>query len=230
MVYGKMNKLNILYEDNHIIVVEKIPNILSQSDITGDTDLLTIVKEYIKEKYQKPGNVYVGLVHRLDRTVGGIMVFAKTSKSAKRLNEQIKNHEFTKTYIAVLDGILENKKDTLINYLYKDEKNKISLVVDKDYKGAKEAKLDYEVIGYYDNKTIVKINLITGRYNQIRVQFKNIGYPLVGDQKYGNKSKENIKLFAYKLEIMHPTKKEKIEFKLLPKWKEIEDEAIIHRL
>lgn len=225
-----MNKLNILYEDNHIIVLEKKPNILSQSDITGDIDLLTMVKSYIKEKYNKPGNVYTGLIHRLDRPVGGIMVFAKTSKAAKRLNNQIKNHEFNKTYIAVLDGILDKKSGKLVDYLYKDEKKKMSFVVDKEHKDAKLSKLTYEVIGYYNDKTIVKINLITGRNHQIRVQFKNIGYPLYADNLYGNKIKEQIRLFAYKLEFLHPVTKEKLTFKIVPKWKELEDETIIHRL
>ncbi len=230
MVAGKMNKLNVLYEDNHIIVVEKSPNILSQSDITGDEDLLTIVKKYIKDKYNKPGNVYVGLVHRLDRMVGGIMVFAKTSKAAKRLNEQIKNNVIKKTYVAVLDGILSKKEGTLVDYLYKDEKLRISKVVDKNFKGAKKAELNYEVIGYYNDRTIVKINLITGRYNQIRVQFKNIGYPLYGDQKYGNKNNELIRLYAYKLELLHPITKEVLTYKLIPSWEELKNETIIHRL
>ena len=225
-----MNKLNVLYEDNHVIVVEKKPNILSQSDITEDPDLLTMVKEYIKEKYEKPGNVYVGLVHRLDRVVGGIMVFAKTSKAAKRLNEQIKNNTINKTYVAVLDGKLNKKNGKLINYIYKDEKTRLAKIVNSTFKGSKRAELDYEVVGYYENKTIVKIKLITGRYNQIRVQFKNIGYPLYGDQKYGNKNNEMIRLFAYSLEFVHPTTKEKLSFKLLPKWKELENETIIHRL
>ena len=230
MGFGKMNKLNVLYEDNHIIVVEKEPNMLSQSDITGDMDLLTIIKEYIKTKYNKPGNVYIGLVHRLDRPVGGIMVFARTSKAAKRLNEQIRNHEFNKTYVAVLDGILDKKKGKLTNYLYKDEKLKKSFVTDKNNKNAKLSELNYEVIGYYKDKTIVKINLITGRHHQIRVQFSNIGYPLCGDQLYGVKNKKQIKLFAYKLEFIHPTLKKKMTFKMLPKWEELEDETIIHRL
>ena len=230
MVDGKMNKLNVLYEDNHLIVVEKEPNILSQKDITGDLDLLTMVKSYVKEKYNKPGNVYIGLVHRLDRTVGGIMVFARTSKAAKRLNEQMKKGEFNKTYIAILCGILEKKEGRLVDYLYKDEKNKISKVVDSNFNGAKKAELGYEVIDYYKGNTIVKINLFTGRYNQIRVQFKNIGYPLCGDLKYGNKKSDGIKLFAYKLEFMHPVTKEVLSFKLLPKWKELENEAVIHRL
>lgn len=225
-----MNKLNVLYEDNHIIVALKKPNILSQSDITKDTDMLSLVKEYVKEKYNKPGNVYIGLVHRLDRPVGGIMVFARTSKAAKRLNEQIKNHEFNKTYIAVLDGYLENKTGELTNYLYKNEKLKKSFVVNKTHDKAKLSKLEYEVIGYYKDKTIVKVNLITGRHHQIRVQFKNIGYPLLGDQLYGNKNKMQIKLFAYKLEFNHPTLKNKMTFKILPKWEELENETIIHRL
>lgn len=225
-----MNNLNILYEDNHIIVVEKKPNILSQSDITGDIDLLSMVKRYVKERYNKPGNVYVGLVHRLDRPVGGIMVFAKTSKAAKRLNEQIKNHEFKKTYLAVLDGTLKNKNDKLVNYLYKDEKLKKSMVVDKSHLKAKLSELNYEVIGYNDDKTIVKINLITGRHHQIRVQFSNIGYPLVGDQLYGKENKKQIMLYAYKLEFIHPTTKEKMTYQILPEWKELENETIIHRL
>lgn len=225
-----MNKLNILYEDNQIIVVEKKPNILSQSDITGDLDLLAMVKSYVKEKYNKPGNVYIGLVHRLDRPVGGVMVFARTSKAAKRLNEQIKKHEFNKTYVAVLDGVLKKEKDELVNYLYKDSKTGKSKVVDKDFIGGKLSKLNYEVIGYYNDKTIVKINLITGRHHQIRLQFKHLGYPLYGDQLYGNKNNEQIRLYAYKIEFNHPVSKEKLIFKLLPKWKELENETIIHRL
>ena len=222
-----MNKLNILYEDNHIIVVEKKENILSQSDITGDKDLLSMVKEYVKEKYNKPGNVYIGLVHRLDRPVGGIMVFAKTSKAAKRLNEQIKNNSFKKTYLAILDGILETKKGELVNYLLKDEKTHTSKVV---LDGGKLSKLEYEVIDYIDDKTLVKINLLTGRHHQIRVQFSYIGYPLYGDQLYGKENNEQIRLYAYKLEFDHPTTKERLEFKLLPKWEELKDETIIHRL
>ena len=225
-----MNKLNVLYEDNHIIVVEKKPNVLSQSDITGDNDLLTMVKEYIKEKYKKPGNVYIGLVHRLDRPVGGIMVFARTSKSAKRLNEQIKGNKFNKTYIALLSGEISRKKGTLEDYLYKDEKLRMSKVVNKEHKDAKLCKLEYEEIVALHNKSLVKINLITGRHHQIRVQFKNQGYPLFGDQLYGDKSNEQIRLFAYRLEFVHPITKEVLRFKLLPNWKELENETIIHRL
>lgn len=225
-----MNKLNVLYEDNHLIVVEKKPNVLSQSDVTGDMDLLTMVKSYVKKKYDKPGNVYIGLVHRLDRPVGGVMVFARTSKAAKRLNEQIKNHEFNKTYVAVLDGILKKEKDELVNYLYKDSKTGISKVVDKHFTGGKLSKLNYEVIGYYKNKTIVKVNLITGRHHQIRLQFKALGYPLYGDQLYGKENNEQIRLYAYLLAFNHPVTKERLCFKLLPKWEELKDETIIHRL
>ncbi len=225
-----LNKLNVLYEDNHIIVVEKKPNVLSQSDITGDLDLLTMVKSYIKEKYNKPGNVYIGLVHRLDRPVGGIMVFARTSKAAKRLNEQIKNHEFKKSYLAVLNGVLNSDNGKLVNYLYKDEKNGVSKVVSKDYPNAKKSILFYEVLGYLNNNTIVKINLLTGRHHQIRLQFKNLGYPLCDDMLYAKQNKGNIKLFAYQLAFKHPVTKEELNFKLLPKWRELEDETIIHRL
>lgn len=224
-----MNNLNVLYEDNHIIVVEKESNILSQSDITGDIDLLSMVKKYIKEKYNKPGNAYIGLVHRLDRPVGGIMVFARTSKAAKRLNEQIINHKFKKTYLAIVDGKIK-EKNILEDYLYKDEKSKTSFVVDKNHKNAKLSKLEYEVIKYIGDTSLVKINLITGRNHQIRVQFSSRNHPLIGDLKYGNKKADNIKLYAYKLEFNHPVTKDKLTFKLLPKWKELENEEFIHRL
>ena len=230
MVYGKMSKLNILYEDNHLIVVEKKPNILSQSDITGDIDLLTLVKEYIKEKYDKPGNVYVGLIHRLDRPVGGILVFAKTSKAAKRLNEQIKNHEFKKGYLAVLEGNLDSSSGMLVNHLYKDKKTGISKVVNDNFIGGKLCKLQYTVLAYLGKRTLVKINLITGRHHQIRLQFSNIGHPLHADRRYGDKTSDGIRLYAYELEFKHPVTKELLSFKILPKWRELENEAIIHRL
>ena len=141
-----MKDLKVIFEDNHIIVIEKIPNIPSQSDKTGDMDMLTIVKQYIKEKYHKPGNVYLGLVHRLDRPVGGIMVFAKTSKSASRLSNQVREKTIKKKYLAVVDGKFEKEKGTLEDYLYKDERNNISKVVKPTKKNAKLAKLDYEVL------------------------------------------------------------------------------------
>lgn len=155
--------MKVLYEDNHLIVVEKEPNIPSQADKTKDMDMLSLVKEYIKEKYNKPGEAYVGLVHRLDRPVGGIMVLAKTSKAASRLSEQIRNKDFKKKYLAVVDGKFKEIRGTLEDYLYKDERNNLSKVVKKDKKNAKLAKLDYEVLNYDDkrNLSLVKINLYT---------------------------------------------------------------------
>ena len=214
-----MQNLKILFEDNHIIVVEKTPNIPSQSDKTGDIDMLTLVKQYIKEKYNKPGNVYLGLVHRLDRPVGGIMIFAKTSKAASRLSDEVREKVFKKKYLAVVDGKIEKTKGSLENYLYKDERNNISKVVNKDKKNAKLAKLDYEVIFYDEvkNLSLLKINLHTGRHHQIRVQLSNFGHSIFGDQKYGTRGTgKQIALWAYELTIMHPITKEEMTFIDLP--------------
>ena len=214
-----MQNLKVIFEDNHIIVVEKMPNVPSQSDKTGDIDMLTIVKQYIKEKYNKPGNVYLGLVHRLDRPVGGIMIFAKTSKAAGRLSEQVREKIFKKKYLAVVDGKFEEKQGTLEDYLYKDERNNISKVVNKDKKNAKLAKLDYEVITFNEvkNLSLVKVNLHTGRHHQIRVQLSDFGHSIFGDQKYGTRGQgKQIALWAYELTIQHPITKEEITFKDLP--------------
>ena len=214
-----MQELKIIYEDNHIIVVEKKPNIPSQSDKTGDIDMLTIVKDYIKEKYNKPGNVYLGLVHRLDRPVGGIMIFAKTSKAASRLSNQVREKIFKKEYLAVVDGKFEHKKGSLRDYLYKDERNNISKVVNKEKKNAKLASLDYEVLKYNSvkNLSLVKINLHTGRHHQIRVQLANFNHSIFGDQKYGTRGKgKQIALWAYKLTIIHPITKKEMEFTDFP--------------
>ena len=219
--------LNVIYEDNHIIVVEKPCNIPSQADKTGDEDMLTLIKSYIKEKYNKPGEVFLGLVHRLDRPVGGIMVFARTSKAASRLSESIRVNDFSKKYLAVVEGKFENKAGTLEDYLFKDEALNKSRVVSKDKKGAKLAKLTYEVIEEYENTSLVKINLETGRHHQIRVQFANSGHPLVGDQKYGKSNpRVQIALWAYELEFKHPTKDEIMKFNVYPRkvgpWKTFE--------
>ena len=210
-----MNRLNVIYEDNHLIVVEKKPNMLSQSDITNDLDLFTLVKQYIKEKYNKPGNVYLGLLHRLDRPVGGLMVFAKTSKAASRMTQKIKNHELKKTYLAVVNGILEKEEDIFTDYL-KKEPNGNTIVTTKN--DGKYAELEYKVLekNKKENKTLVEINLKTGRHHQIRVQFANRGYPLCGDQRYGVEDKTQIALYAYKLEFNHPVTKELMKFKQLP--------------
>lgn len=225
-----MEKLNVIYEDNHIIVVEKPVNIPSQADKTGDIDMLTIIKKYIKEKYNKPGDVYLGLVHRLDRPVGGIMVFAKTSKSAGRLSEQVRVKDFKKKYLVIVDGKMENEKGFLEDYLLKNEKLNMSKVVKEGTKNAKIAKLDYEVIKYNEetNLSLLKINLHTGRHHQIRVQLSNSGHSIYGDQKYGTRGRgKQICLWAYELSILHPITKELMTFKVLPNvmnsWKILED-------
>lgn len=214
-----MQDLKVIYEDNHIIAVEKKPNIPSQADKTEDIDMLSIVKNYIKEKYQKPGNVYLGLVHRLDRPVGGIMIFAKTSKAASRLSNEVREKVFKKKYLAVVDGKLDKKEGVLEDYLYKDERNNISKVVKKEKKNAKYAKLEYKVLKYNKIKdlSLLEINLHTGRHHQIRVQLSNMGHSIFGDQKYGTRGRgKQIALWAYELTIIHPTTKEKMTFTDMP--------------
>ncbi len=223
--------LNVIYEDNHIIVVEKPCNVPSQADKTTDEDMLTLIKKYIKEKYNKPGEVFLGLVHRLDRPVGGIMVFARTSKAASRLSEAIRTNNFSKRYLAVVEGKFENTQGSFEDYLFKDEALNKSKVVSKDKNGAKLAKLKYEVISEVDGKSLVKIDLETGRHHQIRVQFSNAGHPLVGDQKYGRTNPGvQIALWAYEIEFKHPTKDEIMKFNCYPKkvgaWSAFEFENI----
>ena len=218
-----VNNLNIIYEDNHIIVIEKPKGILSQSDKTKDLDMLNIVKKYIKEKYNKPGNVYLGLVHRLDRMTGGLMVFAKTSKAASRLSKQIKERKFKKSYLCIVKGILKVKRGHLEDYLIKDNKYNKSRVTTS--KLGKLAILDYEVISEAKNKnlSLLKIDLKTGRHHQIRVQLSNIGHPIYKDQKYDNReSSSDLHLYAYKLSFYHPITKELLTFTKYPKddlWK-----------
>ena len=220
-----MEDLKILYEDNHIIVVVKKPGIPTQEDKTGDKDMLTIVKEYIKVKYNKPGNVYLGLVHRLDRMVGGVMVFAKTSKAASRISEYIRQKNVKKRYLAVVNGTLpvSDQKVELRNYLVKNERLNMSRVVDSTTKGSKEAILEYKVLKNftYNGKdySLVDIDLHTGRHHQIRLQFTHIGNPHYGDIKYGqkvNKVGQNLALFSYYLSFFHPTKDEYLEFEFKP--------------
>jgi 23S rRNA pseudouridine1911/1915/1917 synthase len=205
--------LEILYEDNHVIVVYKPANILSQGDATGDKDLLTVIKEYIKVKEHKPGNVYIGLVHRLDRPVEGIMVFAKSSKAASRLSDQIKKNEFQKHYLAVINGKLNEKKGIFKDYLFKDSTGN-TIVTDKN-KG-KESILEYEVLAEKDNLSLVRIHLITGRHHQIRVQFASRNHPLVGDGRYGKYDGRQIHLCSYQLSFIHPTTKEQLKFERYP--------------
>ena len=225
-----MQKLNVIYEDNHIIVVEKPVNIPSQGDKTGDTDMLNIVKQYIKEKYHKPGEVYLGLVHRLDRPVGGVMVFAKTSKAAGRLSDEVRQKQFQKKYLAIVDGKFEYEKGTFQDYLLKNERLNTSKVVEEGTKNSKLAVLDYEVLKYNEeiNLSLVKVNLHTGRHHQIRVQFASHEHSICGDQKYGIRGKgKQICLWAYELTLIHPITKEEMTFQVLPEkigsWKMLED-------
>ena len=193
--------IDVIYEDNHLLVVKKPINILSQGDNTNDLDMVNLLKRYLKEKYNKPGNVFVGLIHRLDRPVGGIMVFAKTSKCASRLSEQVRN----KT--------MDKKEGTLKDYLYKNKKTNMVSVVTKNHKEAKDAVLDYKTLASNDEFSLVEIDLHTGRPHQIRVQFSSRNHPLYGDQRYGNsKVGEQIALWSYKLEFNHPTTKERLVF------------------
>ena len=208
-----MNKLNVLYEDNHIIVVVKPYNVLSQGDSTGDISIMDMVKSYIKEKYHKPGNVYLGLVHRLDRPVGGIMVFARSSKAAARLTKAFNEHTIVKKYLAIVNGKMEKDKDTLIDKIEKT--NDGNSIISEN---GKEAILDYEVLDYnkeYDC-SLVSITLKTGRHHQIRVQFASRGHYLLGDQRYGKLDNMQISLFSYYLSFTHPVTKEVLEFKVFP--------------
>ena len=205
------NKINIIYEDNHVLVVEKPINIGVQEDSSNDEDLLNILKKYLKEKYNKPGNVYLGLVHRLDRPASGIMVFAKTSKAASRLSTQVRDNKFNKIYNAVVMNKI-NDSGHLEDYLIKDTKKNIVKVS----KEGKLAILDYKRLDYKNNMSLVEIKLKTGRSHQIRVQFSHNGNPLYGDQKYNRDAKigQQLALFAKKLEFYHPVTKELLSFEL----------------
>lgn len=209
-----IDNLNVLYEDNHLIVIEKPINVLSQKDNTNDFDVNEIVKDYLKNKYNKPGNVYLGLVHRLDRRVGGVLVLAKTSKAASRLSEDIRNNNFEKYYIAKATGKILNDGEIKVNIL-KDEKTKKAIISNN----GKPSSLDYSIINYDNNDTYVYVNLHTGRYNQIRVSFSYINHPLVNDYKYSNcKVNDNeLGLWCHKIIINHPVTKEKLSFECLPK-------------
>lgn len=203
--------INIIYEDNHLLVVEKPINVPVQEDMSKDLDFLTMLKDFIKKRDNKPGNVYLGLIHRLDRPVGGIMVFAKTSKCASRLSEQVRNRTFKKSYYAIVEGKVD-EKGTLKDKLLKDTKNNI-VRVDKN---GKESILDYELVEYKDNLSLVKINLKTGRSHQIRVQFSSRKHPLYGDQRYNENSNvgEQIALFSNSITLTHPTTKEILTFEI----------------
>lgn len=229
---GKLEnqKLKVIYEDNHIIVVEKPVNIPSQGDKTGDIDMLSIIKLYIKEKYNKPGEVFLGLVHRLDRPVGGVMIFAKTSKAASRLSNQVREKVFRKKYLAIVNGKFNNHKGTLKDYLLKNEKTNMSKIVSEGTKNSKYAEIDYEVLKYDSDLdlSVLKINLHTGRHHQIRVQLSSRQHSIYGDQKYGGRGHgKQICLWAYELTIQHPITKKEMTFNSIPvkngSWKILED-------
>ena len=202
--------IKVIYEDNHLLVVEKPENIPIQLDSSNDKDLLSMAKEYLKEKYHKPGNVYLGLVHRLDRPVGGVCVFAKTSKAASRLSKAISSNSFQKEYLAVVIDNGLAQKDVFKDKLLKDNKTNMVRV---DPKG-KDSSLEYEVLKRKNNLALVKILLHTGRSHQIRVQFSSRNHPLYGDQRYNSEAKvgQQIALHAYKLSFIHPTTNEQLIF------------------
>lgn len=213
-VISTKNNLQILHEDNHIIVVNKRVGDIVQGDKTGDKPLSDVVKEYIKDKYNKPGDVYLGVVHRLDRPTTGIVVFAKTSKALTRLNELFKNRETQKTYWAVVKNKPPKTEDKLVHFLKRTEKNNTSKAHIKEVPDSKVASLDYKIIAVLNNYFALEINLHTGRHHQIRAQLSAIGCPIKGDLKYGfdrSNPDGGIHLHARKLTFIHPVSKENLE-------------------
>lgn len=211
--------LDVIFEDNHILVVVKPQNIPSQEDESMDENMVSLVKKYLKEKYNKPGNVYVGLVHRLDRPTGGIMVFAKTGKASARLTEQLQSGDMKKTYLTVVNGNPKEDEKELVNYLKKNMRENLVSVVPELTSGAKKAILNYQVLEKQDKVSLVAIRLKTGRSHQIRVQMKHIGHPVFGDARYGGdilSKGHNLALWAYKLEFNHPVTKDKLSFTVFP--------------
>ena len=208
----------IIYEDNHIIVVIKPQNISVQADSSKDIDMLTIIKDYIKQRDNKPGNVFLGLVHRLDRPTGGVMVFAKTSKAASRLSAQLKNKQLRKKYFCVVNGRPQLVENRLVTYLKKDEKTNTVNIAPQLEEGSKEAVLEYKVLETKNNLSLIDVNLITGRSHQIRVQMSGqLNTPIYGDFKYGDKLHGgDLALWSYELTFIHPTTKENMKFKVAP--------------
>lgn len=229
-----MEDLVILHEDNHIIVVLKPQNIPSCEDESKDKDLLTMIKEYIKEKYNKQGNVYLGLVHRLDRPTGGVMVFAKSSKAASRLSEQLRNGDFEKRYFAVLMGVPKEEKATLTHYMKKNAINNVVYVCPPTVAGAKFAELEYKLLEKKEDLSLVDVRLHTGRSHQIRVQMSTIGTPVYGDMRYGGEKakKGYLALWAYYLSFSHPVSKERMVFRVQPPkdltpWKDFDTDRAV---
>lgn len=205
--------MQVLYEDNHIIIVYKQSGEIVQGDKTGDKPLSETIKEWIKEKYAKPGNVFLGVVHRLDRPVSGIVVFAKTSKALSRLNNMFRNGEVRKTYWAMVQTAPNMPEATLTNWLVRNEKQNKSYVYNNEMPNAKQAILKYKTIGQTEHYTLLEVNLLTGRHHQIRCQLAAMGCPIKGDLKYGARRSNpdgSISLLSHKVEFIHPVSKQKI--------------------
>lgn len=203
----------ILYEDNHLIIINKLPGELSQGDISGDESLIETIKDFIKKRDNKPGNVFLGLIHRLDRPTSGALAFAKTSKALSRMNERFKTREVQKIYWAIVEGKAEKKSGLLEHYLRKNPKNNKVTIYPQPTAEAKKAVLHYSVIGNLNNYSLIEVELHTGRSHQIRSQLSYIGFPIKGDLKYGAKRSNpdgGISLHARKISFIHPVKKEEI--------------------
>ena len=206
--------MTVVYEDNHIIVVNKTASEIVQADTTGDTPLSETVKQYLKEKYQKPGNVFIGVTHRLDRPVSGLVIFAKTSKALTRLNEMFRTSEVKKTYWAVVKNAPKEPEGELVHYLARNEKQNKSFAYDKEVPNSKKAILNYRLIGHSENYYLLEVDLKTGRHHQIRCQLAKMGCPIKGDLKYGaprSNPDGSICLHARKVRFIHPVSKELIE-------------------
>ena len=208
--------MTVVYEDNHIIVVNKTASEIVQADKTGDTPLSETVKQYLKEKYQKPGNVFLGVTHRLDRPVSGLVIFAKTSKALTRLNEMFRAGEVKKTYWAVVKNAPKESEGELVHFLVRNEKQNKSYAYDKEVLNSKKAVLDYRLIGRSENYYLLEVDLKTGRHHQIRCQLAKMGCPIKGDLKYGSPRSNpdgSICLHARRVRFVHPVSKELIELK-----------------
>jgi 23S rRNA pseudouridine1911/1915/1917 synthase len=212
-MHSTKENLQVLFEDNHIIIVNKRSGDITQGDKTGDKPLSDVVKEYVKDKYNKAGNVFLGVVHRLDRPTSGVIIFARTSKALERLNKMLRDKTISKTYWAIVKKHPKKEKDTLVNYLKKNPKNNKSSVYAKEIKDSKKAILHYNIIKKLDNYTLIEVDLETGRHHQIRAQLSSIGFPIKGDLKYGfdrSNKDGSIHLHARKIVFIHPVSKEEI--------------------
>ncbi|HMJ69953.1 MAG TPA: RluA family pseudouridine synthase [Cyclobacteriaceae bacterium] len=208
-----MSDLHILFEDNHLVAVNKRPGVLVQGDVTGDVPLSELVKDYIKEKYSKPGAVFLGVVHRIDRPVSGVVVFARTSKSLERMNELFRNRETKKIYYAIVYGKPPRPEDTLVHWLVKDETRNRTTAYKREYVGSQKSELSYQLVRHSGGRSLLEVRPVTGRPHQIRAQLSNIGCPIVGDVKYGAEMPNDdasICLHAGKLHFVHPVRKEEV--------------------